>query len=111
MTQEMKAKRQQLKEHSRIIQMAVKSGQFESINEGLVEMYQQDGHTEIHSFRGWLTKGFAVRKGEKALLLWGQPKQSQKQEQEANTEEDKTQFWPLAYVFSQKQVEPLKKTA
>lgn len=111
MTEEMKAKRQHLKELSRIIQMAVRSGQYESINEGLVDIYAQEGHTEINSFRGWLKKGYAVRKGEKALLLWGQPKQSQKQEQPTESEEDKTQFWPLAYVFSQKQVEPLKKAA
>lgn len=111
MTEEMKAKRQQLKELSRIVGIAVKSGQYESINEGLVEIYRTEGHTEIHSFRGWLKNGFAVRKGEKALLLWGQPKKSEKQEQPAESEEDKTQFWPLAYVFSQKQVEPLKKAA
>jgi len=111
MKEEMKAKRQQLKELSRIIQIAVKDGQYTSVNEGLAEIYAQEGHTELHSFKGWLTKGFAVKKGEKALLMWGQPKDKHKQEQQPEgEEEDKTQFWPLAYLFSQLQVEPLKKT-
>lgn len=79
MKEEMKAKRQQLKELSRIIQIAVKDGQYPSVNEGLAEMYAQEGHTELHSFKEWLTKGFVVKKGEKALLMWGQPKDKHKQ--------------------------------
>jgi ferritin len=111
MTEEMKAKRQQLKQISRVVMMAVKEGQYSSINEGLADIYAQEGHTELNSFRGWIKKGFAVKKGEKALLLWGQPKESTKQEPQEGPEDSKNQFWPLAYVFSQNQVEPLKKTA
>lgn len=111
MTQEMKAKREQLKELSKVAKLAIKTGLYDSINEAITDIYREQGHTELHSFRGWLKKGFAVKKGEKALLLWGQPKESTKQEPQESPEDGKSQFWPLAYVFSQNQVEPLKKTA
>lgn len=113
MTEEMKAKRDYLKQLSNVIKMAVKSGQYNSVNEGLVDMYAQEGHTELHSFKGWLAQGFVVKKGEKALLLWGEPRKGGKQEkpEQPTSEDDEYKFFPLAYVFSQKQVEPLKKAA
>lgn len=112
MKQEMIDKRESLKELSKIVKMGISQGIYESVNQGLVEIYKEEGHTEIHSFRGWLANGFAVKKGEKALLLWGEPRKGGKQEKPAEeTKEDEYKFFPLAYVFSQKQVEPLKKAA
>ena len=111
MTEAMKMKRAHLKELSSAIAEAVKAGAFQSINEGLVAMYAEQGHTEIHSFKYWLSLGKVVRKGEKALLLWGEPLKSSKQEKPEGVEDDEYKFFPLAYVFSQLQVEPLKKVA
>lgn len=111
MTQEMKIKREELKGISRMIQQAVKSGMYRSVNEGLVAMYADQGHTEIHSFKRWLERGFVVRRGEKALLLWGEPRNGGKQEKPEkktdNKDEDEYKFFPLAYVFSQLQVETI----
>jgi hypothetical protein len=70
-------------------------------------MYAQQGHTEIHSFKKWLEKGFVVKRGEKALLLWGQPRQAQNQEKQNDADKDEFKFFPLAYVFSQLQVQPI----
>lgn len=109
MTQEMTTKRNELKGLSRVIQMAVKNGIYESVNEGLVDMYRQQGHTEIHSFKKWLEMGYCVRKGEKALLLWGEPRKATNKEKKTEKDEDEFEFFPLTYVFSQLQVEPLKK--
>lgn len=53
--------------------------------------------------------GKVVKKGEKALLLWGEPRNGGKQEKEEGKDDDEYKFFPLAYVFSQLQVEPLKK--
>lgn len=111
MTEEMKAKRAQLKELSGMVADAVKAGDFPTINEALVAMYAEQGHTEIHSFKHWLTLGFVVRKGEKALLLWGEPLKGGKQEKEENSDDEEYKFFPLAYVFSQQQVQPLKEIA
>lgn len=109
MTQEMQTKREELKSISRILQKAVKAGAFGSVNEGLVAMYAEQGHTEIHSFKKWLELGYCVRKGEKALLLWGEPRKADNKQKQTEQDKDEFSFFPLAYVFSDKQVEPLKK--
>jgi hypothetical protein len=110
MNEEMKAKRDSLKQLSKVVQMAVKEGIYNSVNEGLADIYSKEGHTELHSFRGWLKNGMVVKKGEKALLLWGEPIKGNKQEKKEGEDEEGFEFFPLAYVFSQQQVEPLKKT-
>ncbi len=109
MTTEIQTKREGLKAISRLIQQLVKEGVYTTVNEGLADMYNKEGHTEIHSFKSWLSKGFVVRKGEKALLLWGQPRSGGKQEKPAEGEAEEFSFFPLAYVFSQKQVSPITK--
>ena len=110
MTQEMKIKREELKGISRLIQQLVKAGRYSNVNEGLVEMYAQQGHIEIHSFKTWLSKGMVVRKGEKALLLWAEPRKAANLNKQSQDEKDEFKFFPLAYVFSDKQVEPLIRT-
>lgn len=106
----MKLKRQGLSDLSRVIKMGIAAGIYESVNEGLIETYKQEGHTEIHSFKQWLKLGKVVKKGEKALLLWGEPRKGGKQEQpsEPGADNDEYKFFPLAYVFSNLQVESLQ---
>jgi len=113
MNEEMKEKRAQLKALSTIAQAMIKTGDAESVNDGIIKIYQEQGHNEIHSYRGWQKLGYQVKKGSKALLLWGEPKEKDKdaptQTAEAKPEgEEDGKFWPLAYVFSNQQVEPLK---
>lgn len=113
MTDEMKQKRETLKQRSAIAAKLVKAqpDKFTGINDALVFMYNEEGHTEIHSFKKWMQQGYVVRKGEKALLLWGEPKKALKQEKQTDADKDEFKFFPLAYVFSQKQVEPMKQLA
>lgn len=108
MNDEMKAKREALKAMSRAVKS---SGQYETVNEGLVDIYRRQGHTEIHSFKKWLEQGYCVKKGEKALLLWGQPRTGANKEKQTTEDKDEFSFFPLAYVFSQRQVQPLKELA
>jgi hypothetical protein len=108
MTPEMKSKRDELKAVSRMMQMAVKMGLYSTVNEALVDMYRQQGHTEIHSFKKWLELGQCVKKGEKALLLWGEPRNAPNKEKQTEKDDDEFSFFPLVYVFSQKQVHPLE---
>lgn len=111
MTEEMKLKRQALKALSKEVMQFIEQEQAATVNEALVIHYAQQGHTNLHSFRGWLTEGKVVKKGEKALLLWGEPRQGGKIEKEkpqpGSQDDDDYKFFPLAYVFSEKQVEPL----
>lgn len=106
MNQEMKHKREQLKSISAGFKMLVKEGAIESVNIGLATYYAEQGHTTLKTFKQWKDEGFAVKKGSKALLMWGQPKNYNKSEETPKKEGEKEeQFYPLAYVFSNLQVE------
>lgn len=101
-------KRSYLKSLSKPIQMAVKEGVFPSVNEGLKMFYAQSGHNELKTLREWNKHGKRVKKGEKALLLWGSPKKSERVNEEIE-EKDALDFYPICFVFSQKQVDENKK--
>lgn len=109
------AKRNELKELSRQLQkQAQDHGLKTSTNFLLREWYAADGHKELKTFEQWKEAGYFVRKGEKALLLWGHPKPS-KQALTTATENGKTEedaendFYPIAYVFSNMQVKQINK--
>ena len=109
------AKRNELKELSRQLQkQAQDHGLKTSTNFLLREWYASDGHKELKTFEQWKEAGYFVRKGEKALLLWGHPKPS-KQALTTATENGKTEedaendFYPIAYVFSNMQVKQISK--
>lgn len=108
MKQEMIEKRESLKALSRVAAEMVKAGEAGSVNDGLLMIYQQQGHTEVHSFKKWWDMGYTVRRGEKALLLWGEPIKAANQEKKKDDEKDEYKFFPLAFVFSQLQVDKLK---
>jgi antirestriction protein ArdC len=78
-----------------------------TVNQIIVNyIYKDDQHLNFDTFKGWIKNGFAVRKGEKAFLLWGRKKQTEvKPNGEERTEE--LEFFPVTYVFSNAQVEPL----
>lgn len=89
--------------------MAEQSGNEAHVNDLLREFYAETGHTQLKTFDQWKAEGYFVRKGEKALLLWGKPTASKASKQTATeqgkAEEDaENDFYPLAYLFSQQQV-------
>jgi hypothetical protein len=104
MTDEMKEKRHGLIELSQCAKVLVKEGVFSSVNEALLAMYA-DG-TEINEFntlKQWNEKGYRVRKGEKAFLVWGQPRQAA-QVSEGSAEPEEYKFWPVCFLFADTQV-------
>lgn len=113
MNENMKAKREELKAISAGFKMLVKEGAIDSINTGLTQYYAEQGNTTLKSYRQWRKEGYQVKKGSKALLLWGEPKPihkpgqepAQKPGQEPGQEET---FFPLAYVFSNLHVQPIQ---
>lgn len=111
MTDTMRAKREELKSLSAGFQMLIKEGAIGSINEGLANYYAELGHTTLKSYRRWKEEGFQVKRGSKALLLWGEPLERRTDEPQTEEEKKKQPFFPVAYVFSNLQVEPIKQTA
>ena len=82
------------------------------INEGLIQFYSENEELEFNTFWEWKKKGFSVKKGSIAFLVWGKPKKllvSPKEDETEETEGDEFKFWPIAYLFSEKQVEKTKK--
>ena len=106
MNQELKNKREELKAISAGFRILVKEGAINSINEGLVKYYAEQGHTTLKTYRRWKADGYQVRKGSKALLLWGERRTYTKRTGATQREwaGDKADFFPVAFVFSNLQV-------
>lgn len=107
-----RARRKALKDLCNTLQAAAKAAGIEQKpNELLRDFYAQSGHTELKTFDEWKQAGFYIRKGEKAILLWGHPKPSRQAKEAAKQagkpeEEAENDFYPLAYLFSNQQVAP-----
>jgi len=106
MTQQIKIKRDELKAISAPLRNLVKQGTIHSINEGLIKIYAESGHTVLKTYNMWKSEGFQVDKGSKALLLWGEPKAIKKGDEPKTEEEKEDSFFPIAFVFSNLQVKP-----
>ena len=96
-------KRAELKALSQPLRNLLKEGVIKSINEGLKDIYTQSGHTVLNTLQQWNMLGKRVKKGEKALLLWSQPRHVERVN-EVTAEVEKFDFWPVCYVFSNAQV-------
>lgn len=93
-------KRQVLKSISAAAKMAVKFGKADSVNEAIIDIYKAQGIGNIFkSFHDWAKDGYSIKKGEKALLVWGRPR-TKKQDDQG----DGYSFFPVAFVFSDLQV-------
>ena len=60
-------------------------------NQLLREAYQVKEGAKLHTFEGWKRRGGQVRKGEKALLFWGKPREGQS-------------WCPVVFLFAASQV-------
>lgn len=101
--------RQLLKERSRLAKDVQALNPDLTINEILISSYLDDDNKEFKTFNGWLKEGFRVRKGSKAFLIWGKKRKAT--DHTKDTEKDEFSFFPLAFIFSNAQVEPLTQKA
>ncbi len=101
---DVKQKRRELSALSKLIKAQIESGDLEagSVNEGLLETYSKGKEIEFNTFHQWKDKGLSVKKGSKAFLVWGSPRQVPVPGAE---EDDEMKFWPICYLFSANQVE------
>tara|TARA_R110002050_G_scaffold107585_3_gene218101 strand:- start:342 stop:728 length:387 start_codon:yes stop_codon:yes gene_type:complete len=86
-----------------------------TINDIIIEtFYKNKTHQEFKSFKGWIKDGFVVKKGETAFLVWGRPKQEDKNGEVKpvieNDDSENGTFYPVSFIFSNAQVQPLKNT-
>lgn len=65
-------------------------------NQLLREAYGVKEGAKLHTFEGWKRRGGQVRKGEKALLFWGKPREGQS-------------WCPVVFLFAARQVAFAKK--
>ena len=80
------------------------------VNDIIIEnFYKSNTHQTFKSFKGWMKEGFCVKKGEKAFLVWGRPKQEDKHGELKPVIEDDSNdiFFPVSFIFSNAQVKPL----
>lgn len=91
-----------LRELSIALRPAVKAGAYATINEALIDAYSKDGHTEFKTFNQWKSEGKSIIKGSKAFVVWAKPKDIPHPDPEA--EQDEFSYYPLCYLFSNKQV-------
>lgn len=98
-------KRKELIELSKFVREGVKAGAYDSVNEGLKEIYQETNPEiqEFKTFWQWKEEGATVRKGEKAFLIWGQPRKGE-QVPEGTNEPEEYKYWPICYLFANTQV-------
>ena len=95
------AKRLELKEISNTFAPLKENGTINTINEGLKAYYMKEGHRELKTFAQWELSGMKVKKGMKALYMWG--KQTTKTVTD-NGETKEIIFCPLVALFSDLQV-------
>lgn len=79
-----------------------------TINEILLKIiYDTKDIKEFNTFNQWKEKGYTIIKGSKSYLIWGQPVNKQKadaKDEEYNESEDEYKYFPVCYLFSDKQV-------
>jgi hypothetical protein len=99
--------REDLKAKSAQVAAAVKLGQFDSINEAIIAVfYRGNEHESFNTYMGWRAEGFQVKRGSKAFHIWSRPLDVLKPD-ENETDEERSRYYPVAFIFSNAQVEPI----
>lgn len=120
---EMQEKRMKLRALSNALVSARDKGQYmgnedDTVNGLLRFYYACKGFKNLKTFSEWKKDGFSVKKGEKALLVWGSPvsfnkKKEEDTAKEAEQEEEKKKdddYFPLCYLFAECQVHKITKS-
>ncbi|MDD4515378.1 ArdC-like ssDNA-binding domain-containing protein [Massilibacteroides sp.] len=103
-----KEKREALREMSKQVKPLVQSEQFDTVNEAVIELfYRDEDNEEFNTLQEWNKKGFKVKKGSKAFVVWGSPRKLKATDPAPDDTEEtnKDKFYPLCYLFSNAQVE------
>ena len=102
-----KQRRNELCAISKGLQAGVKEGFFSSVNEALIEMYnERTGGGEYKTFHDWRKDNKKVKKGSTSYMVWGSPLNiKSKNEPDETDEENKSILFPVCHLFHESQVE------
>lgn len=80
------------------------------INDIIAQWYRDEsGATTFKTFKQWKESGFSIKKGSKAFILWAKKRKASKQGEQLQQGEEPSienyEFFPIAYLFSDLQVE------
>jgi glutathionyl-hydroquinone reductase len=100
-TSNIKEKRAEIKAISQAVKNLVNEGVYKTVNDGLKSVYSHGEKREFKTFDQWEKIGMHVKRGEKAVYLWG--KQTTKTITENGTEKE-IKYFPLIALFSDLQV-------
>ena len=91
----------------------VQSGRFKSVNQALSSMYlAQSGATRLLSSSAWKKKGYRIRKDAVGYPIWARPRKAKRVvEDDQGKHEEDYNFFALAHLFTEQQVEQKKPTA
>jgi len=101
------ANRDRLIELSQIAKKLMEMGDFDRVNEAIVDgIYKEQDPTieEFKTFGQWKAEGRKIIKGSKAFLVWGSPRKTEQTPDDSN-EPKEYKYWPLCYLFSNLQVQ------
>lgn len=106
-------KRDFLKKLSAAVTELVKNEEYPNINTAIIDTFYIDKqHTTFKTFNEWKREGYSILKGSKAFLVWGKPTAVQEKEKaqeqgkdEPATDDSQKDFYPIAFLFSNAQVE------
>jgi hypothetical protein len=106
--------RDRLKDLSANVKLLMQMGKIQAstVNDGLIELYRKEAdHSEFKTFNEWKKLGKSIMKGSKAFLVWGAPKDVNRLDESSTekgtedpAESDEYKYWPICYLFSDKQV-------
>ncbi len=82
------------------------NGTDEYLNDIIIEeFYSKDGHEEFHLMHEWNKRGYQVKKGSTAFVVWGKRRKVEVAPNDESPEGTSYKYFPLAYLFSNLQVE------
>ncbi len=67
--------------------------------------YMDEENYEFKRLSDWNKEGFQVKKGARAFTVWGRKRNGIKAAEQEGEEDQEYRFFPLAYLFSNAQVE------
>ena len=103
-----KQRKIELKELSRKLKPLIKEGVYSKMNEALIAHYKEKNNlSELNTYHGWKSKGFKPKRGQDYFLIWAKPITID--HPNSSTNEDEMEFFPVAFMYSSDQVEPLPK--
>ena len=74
------------------------AGELQSVNQGLMQIYRQHGHTTLKTWQQWKAEGKGIKNGQRPLYFWGS------KTHKYHPDGTMTEFFPMIVLYSENQV-------